>query len=190
MADSLPVLNYNRYEETAFDVTHILEGIVNGVVVFGVLSLQQAEVEKLPNLLESYEGVGQQVRVIINGDRDAEKEVMVIPFEAAYQIVSSDRLASYLKERRRVLLDRGPATAVFVHPKGSTAFIKPKHPPVPVQKPKPVPVPTVPEPKPAPVVPQSPITMTELLLQMAAMQTDFDLRMQVMAQRLAVLEAK
>jgi hypothetical protein len=166
MADSLPVLNYNRYEETAFDVTHILEGIVNGVVVFGVISLQQAEVEKLPNLLESYEGVGQQVRVIINGDRDAEKEVMVI------------------------LLDRGPATAVFVHPKGSTAFIKPKHPPVPVQKPKPVPVPTVPEPKPAPVVPQSPITMTELLLQMAAMQTDFDLRMQVMAQRLAVLEAK
>ena len=46
------------------------------------------------------------------------------------------------------------------------------------------------EPKPAPIVPKSPITMTELLLQIAAMQTDFDLRMQVMAKRLAVLEAK
>jgi hypothetical protein len=32
--------------------------------------------------------------------------------------------------------------------------------------------------------------MTELLLQIAAMQTDFDLRMQVMAKRLALLEAK
>jgi hypothetical protein len=187
MTDSLPVLNYNRYEETAFDVTHILEGIVNGVVVFGVLSLQNAEGEKSPNLLEVYDGFGQVVHAVVNGSpSDGEKEVVVIPFEAAYQRVNSDRLAQYLKERRKVLLDRGPAKAVFIS--GKKAPIK--HPPIPAQQPKPVPVPPVPEPKPAPVVPNSPITMTELLLQIAAMQTDFDLRLQVMAKRLAVLEAK
>ena len=187
MTDSLPVLNYNRYEETAFDVTHILEGIVNGVVVFGVLTLQVAEGEKSPNLLEVYDGFGQLIRAVINGSpRDVEKDVVVIPFEAAYQRVTSDRLAKYLKERRKILLERGPATAVLIGGKSPPI----KHPPIPAQQPKPVPVPPEPEAKPAPVVPDSPVTMTELLLQMAAMQTDFDLRLQVMAKRLAVLEAK
>jgi hypothetical protein len=183
MKESLPVMNYNRYEETAFDVTNILEGIVNSVVVFGVLSLQQADGVKNPGLPEAYNGLGQLVKVFINGGSDVKawaQEVSVIPFEVAYQRVKSDALAKYLNERRWALLDRGPATAVTL---GG------KHPPIPVQKPKPVVEPS-PEPKPIPVVPKSPITMTELLLQMAAMQTDFDLRMQVVTKRLAALEAK
>jgi hypothetical protein len=184
MTESLPVLNYNGYEETAFDVTPILEGIVNGVVVFGVLSLQSAEgVKEIPDAKKVYGGFAQEITAVMNGAKGTgiHGKVAVVPFEAAYQRVASDRLAKYLKERRRVLLDRGAAKAVF---------LAGKRPPVPAQKPKPVPVPPVPEPKPAPVVPQSPVTMTELLLQMAAMQTDFDLRLQVMAQRLSVLEVK
>jgi hypothetical protein len=183
MSESLPVLNYNRYEETAFDLIPVLEGIVEGVVVFGVLSLQRAEIgENSWKITDpAYSGMVKSIQAVVQGTQgnSLETSVLVVAFEEAYQRVTSDRLASYLKERRRVLLDRGPATAVIV-----------KHPPIQVQKPKPIPVPPVPEPKAAPVVPQSPITMTELLLQIAAMQTDFDLRMQVMAQRIAVLEAK
>lgn len=190
MADSLPVLNYNRYEETAFDIVPILEGVVNGIVVFGVLSLQEADSRASGELQKDWGSQVMPIQAVIQSPNTVEDSVTVLPFEEAYQQVTSDRLANYLKERRRILLDRGAASAVFITPKGSTAFIKPKHAPIPAQKPKPVPVPQVPEPKPVPVVPQSPITMTELLLQMAAMQTDFDLRMQVMAQRLAVLEAK
>jgi hypothetical protein len=183
MKESLPVLNYNGYEETAFDVVPVLEGIVNGVVVFGVLSLYRAEGKKgVPDPATVYNGLGQEVVAVMNAPNGGvQGNVLVIPFEVAYQRVESDRLAKYLKERRRILTDRGPATAVL---------LSGKHPPIPVQKPKPVPVPPVPEPKPAPVVPQSPITMTELLLQIAAMQADFDLRLQVMAKRVAVLEAK
>jgi hypothetical protein len=170
MKESLPVLNYNRYEETAFDIVPILEGIVNDVVVFGVLSLQRAEgIKEIPDPKKAYNGLGKEVAAVVNSTTGTcvTGTVLVVPFEVAFQ--------------RRVLLDRGPATAVMV---GG------KHPAIPVQKPKPVPLPPVPEPKPAPVVPQSPITMTELLLQIAAMQTDFDLRLQVMAKRLALLEAK
>jgi hypothetical protein len=184
MKESLPVLNYNRYEETAFDIVPILEGIVNDVVVFGVLSLQRAEgIKEIPDPKKAYNGLGKEVAAVVNSTTGTcvTGTVLVVPFEVAFQRVKSDALARYLKERRRVLLDRGPATAVMV---GG------KHPAIPVQKPKPVPLPPVPEPKPAPVVPQSPITMTELLLQIAAMQTDFDLRLQVMAKRLALLEAK
>lgn len=185
MKESMPVLNYNRYEETAFDIVPILEGVVSGVVVFGTLSLQRADKGVKADLIdprEAYNGLSQEIKAVVQGSSgvSVEGNVVVIPFEAAFQRVKADALAKYLKERRRVLLDRGPATAVMVG----------KHPAIPVQKPKPVPVPPVPEPKPAPVVPQSPITMTELLLQIAAMQTDFDLRMQVMAKRLALLEAK
>lgn len=186
MKDTMPVLNYNRFEETAFDIVPILEGLVSGVVVFGVLSLLRADMGLKGESVdhhEAYNGRGQTIKAVVQSSNGASVEgsVVVIGFDDAYQNVSSDRLASYLKERRRVLLERGAATAVF---------ITPKHPPIPVQKPKPVPVPPAPEPKPAPVVPQSPLTMTELLLQIAAMQTDFDLRMQVMAKRLALLEAK
>jgi hypothetical protein len=144
--------------------------------------LQRAEgVKGLPDLEKAYNGRGQKIRAFIHSTAGASVEgnVVVVPYEVAYQHVKEDALAKYLYERRRVLLNRGPATAVML-----------KHPPIPVQKPKPVPVPPAPEPKTAPFVPQSPITMTELLLQIAAMQTDFDLRMQVMAQRIAVLEAK
>jgi hypothetical protein len=184
MTESLPVLNYNDYEETAFDVVPVLEGIVNGEVVFGVLSLQRAEgVKDIPDAKKVYGGLAQEIIAVMNGAKGAgiHGKVVVISFGAAYQRVASDRLAKYLNERRKVLLDRGPAKAVF---------LAGKRPPVPVQKPKPVPVPPAPEPKPAPVVPKSPVTMTELLLQIAAMQTDFDLRLQVMAKRLAALEAK
>jgi hypothetical protein len=185
MPESLPVLNYNRYEETAFDLIPVLEGVVEGVIVFGVLSLLRAEagvkgrVEVEPDV--AYHGLGRPIKAVVQSStgNSVEGSVVVISFTDAYPRVESDALASYLSARRRVLLNRGPATAVML-----------KHPPIPVQKPKPVPVPPAPEPKPAPVVPDSPITMTELLLQIAAMQTDFDLRFQVMAKRLAVLEAK
>ncbi len=184
MTPPIPILNYSRYEETAFDVVPLLEGVVNGVVVFGVMSLHRAENGisgvKSVDPQEAYGGVGQAIRAVVQGSNgnSLESTIVVISFEEAYQRVGSDRLASYLRERRKVLLDRGPATAVFV-----------KHPPIPVQKPIPVVVP-VPEPKPSPIVPKSPITMMELLLQIAAMQTDFDLRMQVVAKRLAALETK
>lgn len=186
MRESLPVLKYSNFEETAFDMVPVLEGVVNGVVVFGCLSLQRADKGATADLvdpLEAYGKIGKTIRAVIESSSGSsiEGSTVVVGFEEAYQRVGSDRLAAYLKERRRILLERGPATAVL---------LAGKRPPIPKQTPKPVPVPPVPEPKPAPVVPDSPVTMTELLLQMGAMQTDFDLRLQVMAQRLSALEAK
>jgi hypothetical protein len=184
MKESLPVLKYSDFEETAFDVVPILEGAVDGEIVFGILSLRRADTGKDAVVIthEVYNGLGRPVRAIIQGKHanSIAENAYVIRFEDAYQRVASDRLASYLRDRRNVLREQGASTAVMIG----------KHPPIPAQKPVPVPEPKPEPPKPVPVVPQSPITMTELLLQIAAMQTDFDLRMQVMAQRIAVLEAK
>lgn len=183
MKESLPVMNYNGYEETAFDVVPVLEGVVGGVVVFGVLTLARADGMKgSPNPEKVYGGRGQDITAVVHSTTSTSVKgtVRVLTYHEAFGLVESDRLAEYMKTRNRILLDRGAATAVM---------LAGKHPPIPVQKPKPIIEPVV-EPKPAPVVPQSPVTMTELLLQLAAMQQDFDLRMQVMAKRLATLEAK
>jgi hypothetical protein len=184
MIMSLPVLQYRTYEETAFDTVPILEGLVDGQVVFGVLSLLRAEGIKNPNANATFGGIATtiQARVLSTMGVAVDGPVAVIGYKDAYEHVKYDVLAEYLKERRRVLLT---PMDPFKSAPPSTA----KRPPVPEQKPVPV-VEKVKEPTPPAVVPKSPITMTELVLQLAAMQIDFDLRMQVMAARVAKLEAK
>jgi hypothetical protein len=184
MSESMPVLRYRTYEETAFDAVPILEGVIDGNVVFGVLSLLRAEGVKNPNANSTFGGIAATIRALVENEsgQGVITSVAIIGFQYAYEHVKSEVLAAYLKERRRVLMT--PLNPFELAPP-STA----KRPAVPVQKPKPV-VEPVPEPKPAPVVPKSPITMAELVLQMAAMQADFDLRLQVMAARVAKLEAK
>jgi hypothetical protein len=180
---TLPVLSYHNYEETAFDSVPVLEGVVNDIAVFGILSLMRADGRKdqLPK-----EVFGNKIRAIKAIARSksgpaVEGSMQVINYADAYLMVNSDSLAQYLSERRRILLSLPPEQP-------------PKHvmkmPPLPAQEPKVIEPEPPAQPKLAPVVPSSPVSMTEILLQIAAMQTDFDIRLQVMASRLATLEAK
>lgn len=183
--NDLPKFEYHTYEQTAFDKVPVLEGVIGGLAYFGVVSLMRADGMNREGLQtceaeEAYDGKGRLERIRV-GRVDA--NTLVINFVDAFRWVKDDALANYLDSRRRVLLSIGGSNPVGVQvktpakklslPEGQSITGGEPIKPLPVKQEK----------------SESPVTTAELVLQMATMQADFDLRFRVMAERLAALEA-
>lgn len=172
-----PNFGYHSYEQTAFDKVPVLEGVLDGLVYFGVVSLMRADglygKDGLPTSdpQDAYGGWGKLTDLLVG---NVEARTLVIKFSDAFQRVKDDALAAYLEQRRRALL--GAPVTVGVQVKSKPSLPK-----------EALPKTNAPVAAPAP---KAPVTTAELVLQMATMQADFDLRMRVMAERIVALEAK
>lgn len=170
----LPKFQYHPYEQTPFDKIPVLEGVIDGLVYFGVVSLKRADgnVDDDPEF--AYGSQGKMWSIAVG---KVQAKTYIIKFSDAFQRVNDDQLANYLEQRRRALL----GSPVTVGKEISIQKAKTTEPPVKVE---------VIKKDPEKIVQNPPVTTAELVLQMATMQADFDLRLRVMAQRLAALEAK
>jgi hypothetical protein len=184
--NDLPKFEYHIYEQTAFDKVPVLEGVIGGLAYFGVVSLMRADGllnrEGLPtcDAEEAYDRKGRMERIRV-GRVDA--NTLIISFADAFRWVNDDALANYLDHRRRVLLSIGGSNPVGVQVKTPTKKLRPPE-GLSITGGEPIKSPPVKHEK-----SESPVTTAELVLQIATMQADFDLRFRVMAERLAALEA-
>lgn len=176
----LPKFQYHPYEQTPFDKIPVLEGVIDGLVYFGVVSIQRADGGPKDDPEFAY-GKTARLKDIVVGKVQA--HTYVIPFTDAFQRVEDEQLAIYLEKRRQALLG-SPVTV------GKVINIPKAAPINPAIKIEAATLTHAPEKAPEPVASKQPVTTAELVLQLATMQADFDLRLRVMAQRLAALEAK
>ena len=187
----LPKFQYHPYEQTPFDKIPVLEGVIDGLVYFGVVSIQRADSGPKDDPEFAY-GKTARLKDIVVGKVQA--HTYVIPFTDAFQRVEDEQLAIYLEKRRQALLG-SPVTVgkVLTVPLAKSNSAKPDeaksiNPAIKIEGG--TIAPPTPAKAPEPVAPRQPVTTAELVLQLATMQADFDLRLRVMAQRLAALEAK
>lgn len=172
----LPKFQYHPYEQTPFDKIPVLEGVIGGLVYFGVVSIQRADGGPKDDPEFAYGKTARLMDIVVG---KVEASTYLLRFTDAFQRVEDDQLARYLEQRRQVLLGSPVTVGKVINiakPGSSTPAIK-------VEASTLTPAP---EKAPEPVVQKQPVTTAEL----ATMQADFDLRMRVMAQRLAALEAK
>lgn len=166
MSQQLPYFSYHVYEQTPFDKVSILEGLIDGVPYFGVVSLLLADDRKGDDPEVAYGGKGRLLDIEVGAEKTKTRaKTMVISYAEAFQRVYDDHLAKYLVKRRHALLG---------------AQVK--------EEPKKAPLKTG---KLAAVKKQSvAITTADLLAHIAALQTNFDLQLKSLSDRVSALEEK